>query len=206
VPSVRKKSILLSKPIDVIPTEDVNSRSTLASPTPLAQTSSCRACWVANGHPRYWADRCSVTSSSTLFLDVIVIRCYWLHVEWEDYWLKAKESLEITDMAWHGKKYNVCASRAYYAVLLASISALLKLTSFRATNNEWQHGQVQAELNRQLIMRRKVLPPELGRIPMDLMELRHLADYKTQSVTAREAKRAYNRAERFLKEIERALG
>jgi hypothetical protein len=40
---------------------------------------------------------------------------------------------------------------------------------------------------------------------MDLMELRHLADYKPQSVSAREAKRAYERAEAFLSSIERAL-
>src|SRR6185436_18277802 len=38
-------------------------------------------------------------------------------------------------------------------------------------------------------MRRKVLPAELGRTPMDLIELRHLADYQPQSVSAREAKR-----------------
>lgn len=73
-------------------------------------------------------------------------------------------------------------------------------------DNEWQHGQVQAELNRQLIMRKKLLPSELGRIPMDLIELRHLADYKPQSVTAREAKRAYERAHRFLAAIKKALG
>jgi len=127
-------------------------------------------------------------------------------VEWEDYWLKAKENLEMAALAYQSKKYNVCASRAYYAVFLASIAALIKLTHFRAKDNEWQHGQVQAELNRQLIMRKKLLPAELGRIPMDLMELRHLADYKPQSVTAREAKRAYDRAERFLTSIGRALG
>jgi uncharacterized protein (UPF0332 family) len=100
----------------------------------------------------------------------------------------------------------MCASRAYYAVFLASIAAVIKLTEFRAKDNEWQHGQVQAELNRQLIMRRKLLPSELGRIPMDLMELRHLADYKPQPVTAREAKRSYNRAMRFLAAIADALG
>jgi uncharacterized protein (UPF0332 family) len=127
-------------------------------------------------------------------------------VQWEDYWLKAKENLDVADVAWQGKKYNACASRAYYAVFLASISALLKLTSLRAMNNEWQHGEVQAELNRQLIMRKKVLASDLGRTPMDLMELRHLADYKPQSVTAKEAKRAYNRAEKFLRAIEKALG
>ena len=127
-------------------------------------------------------------------------------MEWEGYWLKAKENLEMAALAYQSKKYNVCASRAYYAVFLASIAALIKLTNFRAKDNEWQHGQVQAELNRQLIMRKKLLPAELGRTPMDLMELRHLADYKPQSVAAREAKRAYDRAERFLTSIGRALG
>jgi len=127
-------------------------------------------------------------------------------VEWEDYWLKAKENLEMAERAYQSEKYNVCASRAYYAVFLASIAALITFTSFRAKDNEWQHGQVQAELNRQLIIRKKLLPSELSRIPMDLMELRHLADYKPQSVTAREAKRAYDRAERFLTSIGRALG
>jgi uncharacterized protein (UPF0332 family) len=127
-------------------------------------------------------------------------------VEGEDYWLKAKENLEMALLAYQSKRYNVCASRAYYAVFLASIVALIKLTNFRAKDNEWQHGQVQAELNRQLIMRKKLLPTELGRTPMDLMELRHLADYKPQSVVAREAKRAYDRAERFLTSIGRVLG
>lgn len=108
-------------------------------------------------------------------------------------------------LAYQRKKHNVCASRAYYGVFLASIAALLKLTDCRAKDDEWDHGQVQAELNRRLIMRKKVLPAELGRTPMDLMELRHLADYKPQAVSAREAKRASDRAERFLSAIESAL-
>jgi uncharacterized protein (UPF0332 family) len=127
-------------------------------------------------------------------------------MEWEDYWRKGKENLEIAGLALQTKRYNACASRAYYAVFLASIAALIKLTTIRATDNEWQHGQVQAELNRQLIMRKKLLPSELGRIPMDLIELRHLADYKPQSVTQREAKRAYHRADRYLAAIKKILG
>ena len=127
-------------------------------------------------------------------------------MEWEDYWLKGKENLDMALLAHQSKKYNVCASRAYYAVFLASVAALIKLTSFRAKDNNWQHEAVQAELNRQLIMRRKVLPSELGRTTMDLMELRHLADYKPQSVSPREAKKACDRANRFLSAIEKALG
>ena len=126
-------------------------------------------------------------------------------MEWDDYWRKAEENLEMASLALQRKKYNVCASRAYHAVFLASIAALMKLTDFRAPNNEWDHGQAQAELNRRLIMRRKVLPAEIGRTPMDLMALRHLADYKPQSVAAKEAKRASGRAVKFLSSIEGAL-
>lgn len=127
-------------------------------------------------------------------------------MEWDDYWQKAKENLDVAALAYQNQKHNACASRAYYAVFLASIAVLLKLTDYRARRNEWDHSQVQAELNRRLIMRRKVLPGELGRIPMDLMELRHEADYKPQSVTAKDAKWAYDRAEKFLSTIESTLG
>jgi uncharacterized protein (UPF0332 family) len=47
--------------------------------------------------------------------------------------MKADENLEMTALALDEKKYNVCASRAYYAVFLAGIAALLKLTSVRAS-------------------------------------------------------------------------
>jgi uncharacterized protein (UPF0332 family) len=126
-------------------------------------------------------------------------------VDWRDYWSKAKESLEMASLAYQRKKYNVSASRAYYAVFQASIAALMKLTDLRAIDNEWGHGQVQAELNRRLIMRRKVLPGDIGRTPMDLIELRHVADYKPEAVSAKEAKRAYDRAERFLLSVAHAL-
>lgn len=50
--------------------------------------------------------------------------------------MKADENLEMTALALD-EKYNVCASRAYYSVFLAGIAALLKLTSVRARDNEW---------------------------------------------------------------------
>lgn len=126
-------------------------------------------------------------------------------MDWRDYWAKAKENLEVALLAYQRKKHNVCASRAYFAVFLASIAALMKLTDLRAADNEWDHGQVQAELNRRLIMRRKILPSEIGRTPMDLIELRHVADYKPDAVSAKEAKRACDRAEIFLLSIATAL-
>ncbi|HEV7746799.1 MAG TPA: hypothetical protein VGO56_17520 [Pyrinomonadaceae bacterium] len=67
-----------------------------------------------------------------------------------DYWVKAQENLEMALLAYQCKKHNVCASRAYYSVFLASIAVLVELTDLRARDNEWDHGQVQAELNRRL--------------------------------------------------------
>ncbi len=111
----------------------------------------------------------------------------------------------MASLAYQRKKHNVCASRAYYAVFLASIAALIKLTDLRAKDNEWDHGQVQAELNRRLIMRRKVLPSEIGRTPMDLIELRHVADYLPETVSGKEAKWACDRSKKFLAAVARAL-
>jgi uncharacterized protein (UPF0332 family) len=143
--------------------------------------------------------------SKNIVLDGLLIECYKHVVDWRDYWTKAKENLDMGSLAYQRKKHNVCASRAYYAVFQASIAALMKRTDLRAMDNEWGHGQVQAELNRRLIMRRKVLPGDIGRTPMDLIELRHVADYKPEAVSAKEAKRAYDRAERFLLAIAHAL-
>ena len=61
-------------------------------------------------------------------------------MDWRDYWAKANENLEMALLAYERKKHNVCASRAYYAVFLASIAALIKLTDLRATRNEWDHS------------------------------------------------------------------
>lgn len=96
---------------------------------------------------------------------------------WEDYLAKATENLEVAELALERKKYYACASRAYYAVFHGAVATLLKLTDFRPKDGEWKHGQVQAELNRRLIMQRKILPGHWGHVPMDLLEVRHTADY-----------------------------
>lgn len=126
--------------------------------------------------------------------------------DWKDYWLKGRGNLNAALWAHEKKRYNVCASRAYYAVFQASIAALIKLTSFRAVADRWSHATVQAEVSRQLIVRKKILASELARTSMDLMELRHMADYRRESVSAEEAKNASRRAQRFLSEVGKILG
>ena len=60
-------------------------------------------------------------------LDAAFTGCYKHRVDWHDYWAKAKENLEMALLAYERKKHNVCASRAYYAVFLASVAALHEL-------------------------------------------------------------------------------
>jgi hypothetical protein len=62
------------------------------------------------------------------------------------------------------------------------------------------------ELNRRLIVRQKILPAELGSVSQDLILLRHLADYKSQSITAKGARRAVEQARKFLAAVAGAIG
>ena len=126
-------------------------------------------------------------------------------MEWEDYFAKAGENLEMAELAFKQKKYNASASRAYYAVFQAAIAALLKLTDFRPKDGEWKHGQVQAELNRRLIMRKKTLPAHLGHVPMDLLEIRHTADYRSQMLSQKVARDALSRAQKFVEAVRNNL-
>jgi len=126
-------------------------------------------------------------------------------VVWEDYLAKAEENLEVAELAFKQKKYNASASRAYYAVFQAAIAALLKLTDFRPKDGEWKHGQVQAELNRRLIMRKKTLPAHLGHVPMDLLEIRHTADYRSQMLSQKVARDALSRAQKFVEAVRNNL-
>jgi uncharacterized protein (UPF0332 family) len=127
-------------------------------------------------------------------------------VAWEDYLAKAEENLEVAELALERKKYNASASRAYYAVFQAAVAALLKLTDFRPKDDEWKHAQVQAELNRRLIMRRKVLSGHLGHVPMDLLEIRHTADYRPQMLGQKIAREALSKAREFIKAVRNSLG
>jgi len=68
---------------------------------------------------------------------------------WQAYWVKARSSLRTAQSAYEQGDFDSCASRAYFAVFQAEITALIKLTELR--QEEWRHERVQAEFNRRLI-------------------------------------------------------
>jgi uncharacterized protein (UPF0332 family) len=64
---------------------------------------------------------------------------------------------------------------------------------------------VQAEFNRRLIVRQKMFPAELGRIPSDLVNYRHVADYRRRTVGKKVAGRCLEKARRFVTAVENKL-
>jgi uncharacterized protein (UPF0332 family) len=97
-------------------------------------------------------------------------------------------------------------SRAYYAVFLTELAILVKLTDYRRRGVNWDHGNVQAELNRRLIIHQKVLPSRLADVPRELIGLRHDADYEAVLVSQKKAKRALDKAADFVAEVTAASG
>jgi uncharacterized protein (UPF0332 family) len=97
-------------------------------------------------------------------------------------------------------------SRSYYAVFLAELAILLKLTDYRRHGMNWDQGNVQAELNRRLIIRQKVLPSRLADVPRELIGLRHDADYEPVLMSQKKARRALDKAGDFVAEVTSALG
>jgi uncharacterized protein (UPF0332 family) len=81
--------------------------------------------------------------------------------EYLNYLVKARENLQIAEYSFEQKCFNVCASRAYYAMLQAALTALAE-EGIRAPGARIDHGWVQASLNERLIKRKKVYPSRLG--------------------------------------------
>ena len=87
----------------------------------------------------------------------------------------------------------------------AAIAALLRFAAYQTGAESWDHAEVQAEFNRRLIVRQKIFPAELGRIPSDLINYRHVADYRRSTVGKKVAGRCLEKARRFVTTVESKL-
>ena len=108
---------------------------------------------------------------------------------------RADESLAGADSEYDNDRYNNCANRSYYACFQAAICALMQAgigTSGRP--GQWGHGYVQAQFVGQLVNRRKLYPASLRDVLARNLELRLVADYRKDEVTATQARRALRRA------------
>jgi uncharacterized protein (UPF0332 family) len=124
---------------------------------------------------------------------------------WAEYLEKAESSLAGARICWEKKSFDSCVSRCYYAVFQGAIAALLKLTDFRPSGEEWSHKTTQAEFNRRLVIRRKVFSGQVGRTPLTLIEWRHPTDYSPARTSQQIAKTSLALAADFLAAIQKQL-
>jgi uncharacterized protein (UPF0332 family) len=120
---------------------------------------------------------------------------------------KAKESLAGAKSELANRRYNNCATRAYYTCFQAAIHALLEagIRPPRETDR-WGHEFVQASFNGDLINRRKLFAVDVRGALEQLFRLRVKADYGTDHVPEVQAARAVRRAEAFIAEVARPRG
>lgn len=119
-----------------------------------------------------------------------------------DYLTKAHENLASAEAELLARRYNSCARSAYYACFHAAVAALIH-AGFVAPEplRGWGHGWVQANFVGQLIQRRKLYAASLRRTLLDLLELRHTADYSVVGVSQRDIQRAVRDAQVFVQAV-----
>ena len=119
----------------------------------------------------------------------------------DDYLAKAQENLTSCESEWAHQRYNSCVRSAYYACFHAAIVALMQASVMpMASETLWSHDRVQAQFVGQLIQRRKVYPARLRRTLLELLSMRHRADYRSVSISQREARQAVRRAQDFVQQ------
>lgn len=126
--------------------------------------------------------------------------------DWHVYFEKAREARRVAEYCYDQQAYNSCANRAYFAAFQMTISALIKLTTFRPTNGEWGHDIVQSQLNVQFVRNRKFISAELGRVLPDLIAIRTMADYEQRMVSEKSAVRALRKAKELMGALESIIG
>jgi uncharacterized protein (UPF0332 family) len=124
---------------------------------------------------------------------------------WRDHLEKARMNLRAAEVCYREDLSDPAVSRAYYGVFHAAIAALLRFSDAKAGRDTWDHGNVQAEFNRQLVSRRKLFAADLGRILSDLLNYRHVADYRRVTVGKKVAGRCLEKARRFISAVDGAL-
>jgi uncharacterized protein (UPF0332 family) len=126
-----------------------------------------------------------------------------LNTEIESFLAKAQESLQSAEADFAAHRYNSSANRCYYAAFQAAIAALIR-AGFRPSTrgNQWSHTFVHSSFAGQLIHRQKRYPASLRETLALLLDIRQVADYRSVTVSNREAAKVLRLARAFLAEVD----
>jgi len=115
----------------------------------------------------------------------------------------AKEFLKGAELALANELYRVAAANAYYTMFWAAQAALRHVGLVR---EEWSHGALQHALGMELIKKRGLLTPQLGKRFIDAYRLRCDAHYDATGVGVKETRRIVRDAGTFVITIEEVTG
>lgn len=125
-------------------------------------------------------------------------------LEIEGWLAKAIENIAAAEVCLERGFNNASVNRCYYAMFHVAIAALIKF-GIKPRGEQWGHDYVQAGLVTHLIKRRKVLPGALSSDLPDVMGRRKAADYTTEMIGEKVAKRTFRKARDFVDEVKEAI-
>jgi len=115
----------------------------------------------------------------------------------------AKEFLRGAEWALAEELYRVAAANAYYAMFWAAQAALRHVGIVR---EEWSHSGLQQTFGLEIIKKRGLLAPRLGKRFADAYRLRSGAHYDVAGVGVKETRRIVRDASEFVTTIEEVIG
>ena len=92
---------------------------------------------------------------------------------------KAKEFIEIAELAYNNGTYNSCVSRAYYSMRWLMIKALEKEGFIQ---RRWSHGELLDKFDSEMILNKQIYPKEFKGYIKFAYTQRVIADYMEEQI------------------------
>lgn len=112
---------------------------------------------------------------------------------------RAKEFLNVADLALQNDLYNGCVANCYYALFWITILAMVH-EGFK--QHEWSHNGLRDKFNQELIHKRHIYPQQFERWLYDAYEERLKAHYKPEGTGGKRAKRVLGHTREFIAKVE----
>ena len=112
---------------------------------------------------------------------------------------KSGESMSSARACFEMEYYNSCVNRAYYGMFQIAVAILFK-SGYRPKSKKLGHDWVQAEFTR-VFVRRKKRFPRLKNFLNEVQKLRDVADYSSEKISRKKAKRVLDKATTFIEHI-----
>ena len=115
---------------------------------------------------------------------------------------RAKEFLQVAELALEKELYNGCVANCYYALFWVTILAMSHAGFKQA---EWSHHGLRQKFNEELVHRRHIYPSQFTTWLSDAYSERLKAHYKTQGAGGKHTKRLLIHTREFITKVEEVV-